>query len=173
MRSRYPTLCSVCVCVNSQTKNREADTKGRSMRETVLGTTFLILWIASHSVEAFFVTTSYVATAPRCCRRRGIIASLPPRRSEREASTGTPQDEDEEDGWGFDLDDKVIAEFLEKEAGELTDNNANVNTAIVGKERDLFIPIFALISLGGLVGAYGYEMLRLFLRGELYLPYIH
>eukprot|EP01083_Nonionella_stella_P000220 682_1 len=37
-------------------------------------------------------------------------------------------------------------------------------------ERDLFIPIFSVISLAGLFGAYGYEMLRLYSRGELYLP---
>ena len=38
-------------------------------------------------------------------------------------------------------------------------------------ERDLFIPIFALVSLAGLFGAYGYEMMRLASRGELYLPW--
>jgi hypothetical protein len=38
-------------------------------------------------------------------------------------------------------------------------------------ERDLFIPIFSLVSLAGLMGAYGYEMLRLYSRGELYLPW--
>lgn len=37
-------------------------------------------------------------------------------------------------------------------------------------ERDLFIPIFAVVSLAGLFGAYGYEILRLYSRGELYLP---
>jgi hypothetical protein len=41
---------------------------------------------------------------------------------------------------------------------------------IEAEERDLFIPLFALISLAGLFGAYGYEMIRLYLRGELYLP---
>jgi hypothetical protein len=37
-------------------------------------------------------------------------------------------------------------------------------------ERDLFIPIFALVSILGFAGLYGYEMLRLASRGELYLP---
>ena len=41
------------------------------------------------------------------------------------------------------------------------------------EERDLFIPIFALVSLAGLFGAYGFEMLRLYSRGELYLPGLH
>jgi hypothetical protein len=38
-------------------------------------------------------------------------------------------------------------------------------------ERDLFIPIFAVVSLLGLFGSYGYETLRLASRGELYLPW--
>mmetsp|Transcript_20622 Transcript_20622/g.31314 ORF Transcript_20622/g.31314 Transcript_20622/m.31314 type:complete len:162 (-) Transcript_20622:151-636(-) len=44
---------------------------------------------------------------------------------------------------------------------------SNNNT---GRERDLFIPILSVVSLAGLFGAYGYEMLRLYSRGELYLP---
>lgn len=38
-------------------------------------------------------------------------------------------------------------------------------------ERDLFIPIFALVSILGFTGLYGYETLRLASRGELYLPW--
>eukprot|EP00978_Attheya_sp_CCMP212_P003349 scaffold6907_cov51-Attheya_sp.AAC.4 len=38
-------------------------------------------------------------------------------------------------------------------------------------DRDLFIPIFTLVSLTGLVGAYGYEMARLYSQGQLYLPW--
>mmetsp|Transcript_15683 Transcript_15683/g.33224 ORF Transcript_15683/g.33224 Transcript_15683/m.33224 type:complete len:178 (-) Transcript_15683:166-699(-) len=40
-----------------------------------------------------------------------------------------------------------------------------------GEEIDLFIPIFTLVSVIGFTGLYGYEMLRLYLRGELYLPW--
>jgi len=43
----------------------------------------------------------------------------------------------------------------------------------IEEERDLFIPIFAVVSLAGLLGAYGYEMVRLYLRGELYLPFLN
>ncbi|KAL7561045.1 hypothetical protein ACA910_011882 [Epithemia clementina (nom. ined.)] len=49
--------------------------------------------------------------------------------------------------------------------GETKQNTPNA------EERDLFIPIFTLVSLTGLFGAYGYEMIRLYLRGELYLPW--
>jgi hypothetical protein len=37
--------------------------------------------------------------------------------------------------------------------------------------RDIFIPIFTLVAVVGFVGLYGYEMLRLYSRGELYLPW--
>ena len=49
---------------------------------------------------------------------------------------------------------------------QMTENNQIEE----GTERDLFIPIFAVVSLVGLFGAYGYEMLRLYSQGELYLP---
>ncbi|MBE0451864.1 MAG: hypothetical protein IBX70_13640 [Clostridia bacterium] len=45
------------------------------------------------------------------------------------------------------------------------------NSSTQEPDRDLFIPIFALISMAGLFGSYGYEMLRLYSRGELYLPW--
>ena len=38
-------------------------------------------------------------------------------------------------------------------------------------ERDLFIPVVTLISVIGFSSLYGYEMLRLYARGELYLPW--
>jgi hypothetical protein len=38
-------------------------------------------------------------------------------------------------------------------------------------ERDIFIPIFAIAAILGLFGSYGYEMMRLASRGELYLPW--
>ena len=42
---------------------------------------------------------------------------------------------------------------------------------IENEERDLFIPIVTLVSVIGFTGLYGYEMLRLYSRGELYLPW--
>ena len=38
-------------------------------------------------------------------------------------------------------------------------------------ERDTFVPVLAVISLMGLFGSYGFEMLRLYSKGELYLPW--
>jgi hypothetical protein len=50
---------------------------------------------------------------------------------------------------------------------------STVSTTDRNDDDDLFIPIFALVSISGLLGAYGYEMIRLYLRGELYLPFLH
>ena len=41
----------------------------------------------------------------------------------------------------------------------------------VSEETDFFIPIVTLVSVIGFTGLYGYEMLRLYANGELYLPW--
>jgi cobalamin biosynthesis Mg chelatase CobN len=104
------------------------------------------------------------------------------------------KDEEEDDGWG-ENDNTTSAtntsssstknsETVSKERELSTlrsqieaksnpsSNNVNSNSSVnnASEERDLFIPIFAVISLAGLFGAYGYEMFRLYSRGELYLP---
>lgn len=84
---------------------------------------------------------------------------------------------EDDDGWGDDAklptssqEDEL--ESLRAQVSSKTKNNKQI--PIQGgenTERDLFIPIFAIVSLVGLFGAYGYEMLRLYSRGELYLPW--
>lgn len=83
-------------------------------------------------------------------------------------------DEEDDDGWGaaakgVSFDEKT------KELQELQNNRKNASSrnqsAPEEGERDLFIPIFAIVSLLGLFGSYGYEMMRLASRGELYLPW--
>jgi hypothetical protein len=54
--------------------------------------------------------------------------------------------------------------------GEETSSTDPLPT-VTEPDRDLFIPIFTLVSLTGLVGAYGYEMARLYSQGQLYLPW--
>ena len=71
-------------------------------------------------------------------------------------------DADDDDDWGA----APATAFKETERQQQDIKN-NTN----GKERDLFIPIFSIVSLLGLFGAYGYEMLRLNSLGELYLPW--
>lgn len=90
--------------------------------------------------------------------------------------------DDNDDGWGDgeDDDDDVASLSNKSQLQELqalqqepqrSTTTTNNNVAAEPPERDLFIPVFALVSLAGLFGAYGYEMLRLYSRGELYLPW--
>jgi len=75
----------------------------------------------------------------------------------------TVEEEKVDDGWGFDADEDVLEEARKE-----------LNSAPAAeRERDLFIPLFALVSIAGFVGLYGYEMLRLYFAGELFLPFLH
>jgi len=77
-------------------------------------------------------------------------------------------EQDAEDGWGFDVDDQLMDQ-AEKELK----NESSTLRATRDQERDLFIPIFALVSIIGFGGLYAYEILRLYFAGELYLPFLH
>lgn len=63
-----------------------------------------------------------------------------------------------DDDWGTDDDDISQQTFLAPKSDEEV-------------ERDYVIPIFAIVSLAGLFGTYAYEIIRLWSRGELYLPW--
>lgn len=65
--------------------------------------------------------------------------------------------DEDDDGWG--------------ELKELQQASRQPSVVEEDRERDMFIPIFAVVSLAGLFGAYGYETLRLASREELYLPW--
>ena len=99
-------------------------------------------------------------------------------------------EEDGDDGWGesvsettttsisssFDrtLKNQELADLqneLELKQQNKDSRNSSPTDRIMSEERDLFIPIFALVSVIGFTGIYGYEMLRLYIRGELYLPW--
>jgi hypothetical protein len=91
------------------------------------------------------------------------------------------ENDDEDDGWGNDDDNgssSSTSSPATAQKGKQPTSNSRVSTekrrsAPKEQERDLFIPIFSLVSLAGLFGSYGYEMLRLYSRGELYLPWDH
>ena len=76
-------------------------------------------------------------------------------------------DDDNEDdtGWGTAKLSNNNDEYARVEP------NANSNQSTRKEGPDLFIPIFALVSIAGFAGLYGYEMIRLYLRGEFYLPF--
>lgn len=85
-------------------------------------------------------------------------------------------DEDgDDDGWGVTSSKSDQERELAALQAERAESSASSNRVRQGseqpEERDLFIPIFAVVSLAGLFGSYGYEMLRLHSRGELYLPW--
>jgi hypothetical protein len=102
----------------------------------------------------------------------------------------TPTDDNgEEDGWEDDDQEEQPPQMTEKDITAFPTKMAELkalqqqpprkqSTSLSGtkresseSERDLFIPLFAIVSLSGLFGAYGYEMIRLYLRGELYVPF--
>ena len=106
------------------------------------------------------------------------------------------EEEEDDDGWGdgtavvsnLSTDDssrpsdeisknKELARLQDDIAAKQNKNNIDsVNSRVRdinsgSGEKDLFIPIVTLISVIGFTSLYGYEMLRLYLRGELYLPW--
>lgn len=91
--------------------------------------------------------------------------------------------EDDDDGWGDAVITTTTAESSDtisksRELASLQNDMAmkqqkqrSSSTERNGEERDLFIPIVTLVSVIGFSGLYGYEMLRLYVRGELFLPW--
>lgn len=87
----------------------------------------------------------------------------------------TENESQDDGGWGDEVDD---LSSRNEELASLQDQVASKRQGTLdarkgqgGEERDLFIPIFTLVSVIGFGGLYGYEMLRLYARGELYLPW--
>lgn len=95
-------------------------------------------------------------------------------------SENTPVDDD--DGWGDETAVKDDAssssrisqskelEMLQNEMARKSSGRSTTNPSAAG-EKDLFIPTITIVSVLGFTGLYGYEMLRLYSRGELYLPW--
>ena len=106
------------------------------------------------------------------------------------------EEDEDDDGWGdggtvvsnISTDDssipsdkisknKELARLQDDIAAKQNKNNIDsVNSRVRdinsgSGEKDLFIPVVTLISVIGFTSLYGYEMLRLYSRGELYLPW--
>lgn len=77
---------------------------------------------------------------------------------------------DDNDGWN---DENVAMENKIEENMQLLKSLQEnpPSTSPSETERDMFIPIVTLVSIAGFTGAYCYEMLKLYSRGELYLPF--
>ena len=94
---------------------------------------------------------------------------------------------DEDDGWGEDAgavdpapDPAPPADRISqsRELARLQDAMATkrngqraADPAAKSREKDMFIPIVTVVSVVGFASLYGYEMLRLYSRGGLYLPW--
>uniref|UniRef100_A0A7S3DVR7 Transmembrane protein n=1 Tax=Entomoneis paludosa TaxID=265537 RepID=A0A7S3DVR7_9STRA len=140
------------------------------------------------SVYAFHRTTSAVCIQPRNKLFRPTAFSfrheIPVVKPTAMYSKIPESSDEEDDGWGApsSLDDnsemkyRSASSFIAEEEAQAQQRRQSVpqlrpSNASLEEERDLFIPIFTAVSLAGLFGAYGYEMIRLYLRGELYLPF--
>jgi hypothetical protein len=108
---------------------------------------------------------------------RGSLARMPSLLSSRPPLVMLRMNDD--GGW-YDDDENSISdsEFRNQELSSLQkarqssrEQQQLSSSNNQGPERDLFIPIFALVSILGFTSLYGYEMLRLASRGELYLPW--
>lgn len=73
--------------------------------------------------------------------------------------------DEESDGWD--------SEFPVSASNSDEEPRAIAATRESSDERDLFVPILALVSITGLFGAYAYETVRLYQAGELYLPFFN
>jgi hypothetical protein len=119
----------------------------------------VLIGVASFERISAFSATSICATGRRSYRITKTIAM----------AANKPTSEYDENG---DASNDWDSDIAPSSTQLSTDGNANPKVQeFAAQERDLFIPIFALVSIACLMGAYGYEMVRLYLRGELYLPF--
>ena len=135
----------------------------------------LILALKIPGVDAFMTHSERLTHPHRRSGHRylGLPSESFPMGSRLLASSS---DEDgDDDGWGVTSSKSDQERELAALQAERAESSASSNRVRQGseqpEERDLFIPIFAVVSLAGLFGSYGYEMLRLHSRGELYLPW--
>ena len=85
--------------------------------------------------------------------------------------------DDNDDSWGEVGEDNTMSGGSNNEISnkkfQSNEGPRMTSTGSQEQERDLFIPIFTLVSLIGFFGAYAYESFRLYSLGELYLPWEH
>jgi hypothetical protein len=124
----------------------EQNTLSKTMHHIAL----FILTCLSLTKNVTAWTTASLSLKPLSARRRDLLKP-----TGNASRLHLASDNDNDDDWGTNDDDISQQSFL----------------ASPKEERDLFIPIFAVVSLAGLFGTYAYELIRLYIRGELYLPW--
>ena len=135
--------------------------------------------LASHAL-------SFPLPPRKAIPRIGSRARLPPRegRAPRRVFGVRSEPDDDDGGWGEDIpppppsaassEERSRRRELEGLRDDLAAKRSDpggASTGAGGGEADLFIPIVAVVSVVGFAGLYGYETLRLYSRGELYLPW--
>ena len=156
------------------------------MRKSIQVQTLLFAaWICRLSVDSFsfpFISSrsfpQQLPRSPSSFARRGHPWFLNARADDDDEGIKSQEDvSNDDDGWGSSsssLKQSKLKELQALQQSESADTSTTARPSSIdppSEDRDLFIPIFALVSLAGLFGAYGYEMLRLYSRGELYLPW--
>ena len=134
--------------------------------------------------HAFSLDTSRSAKHVRAIHQQGCRTMVSQRLTSRIVLEAAESEQEEDDGWGDSVSTTTSSDRISKsqELASLQNDMAmkqqNKSTQSSpsadmseSKERDLFIPIFTLVSVIGFSGLYGYEMLRLYSKGELYLPW--
>jgi len=85
--------------------------------------------------------------------------------------------DNDDDSWGEGGEDNTMTSRSDNEISNMklqsNEGSRMTSTGSQEQERDLFIPIFTLVSIIGFFGAYAYESFRLYSLGELYLPWEH
>ena len=161
----------------------------------VLGAKMLLLRAAAFIsaisfVYAFSLDTSSAAQVlihKQGCWRTRHRKILSQRFGSRIVLKAVESEEEEDDGWGDSVSSTTATSSssdriskskelanLQNDMAMKQQNKSSQSSSterIENEERDLFIPIVTLVSVIGFTGLYGYEMLRLYSRGELYLPW--
>lgn len=86
-------------------------------------------------------------------------------------ATNSDDGVDEDESWGTSTANITPVKSGEIIIEDYQDGVLEKISKVNEPKRDLFIPIFTLVSLVGFVGAYAYESFRLYANGELYLPW--
>mmetsp|Transcript_13341 Transcript_13341/g.27071 ORF Transcript_13341/g.27071 Transcript_13341/m.27071 type:complete len:160 (+) Transcript_13341:90-569(+) len=136
--------------------------------------------------HAFSLDTSRSAKHVRAIHQQGCRTMVSQRLTSRIVMQAAESEQEEDDGWGDSVSTTATSssdrisksqelanlqnDMAMKQQNKSTQSSSPTDTS-ESKERDLFIPIFTLVSVIGFSGLYGYEMLRLYSKGELYLPW--
>jgi len=134
--------------------------------------------------HAFSLDTATSAKHVRAIHQQDCRTMVSQRLTSRIVLEAAESEQEEDDGWGDSVSTTTSSDRISKsqelaslqndmamkQQNKSTQSSSPTDTS-ESKERDLFIPIFTLVSVIGFSGLYGYEMLRLYSKGELYLPW--